>query len=161
MCDYSLHVFPNRLAVDGEELVVHRFGGASLGLAARADVEEMDRRRRAEAARRWSWASIKRWFEAQRKTDRQICAICVPPGARLLLRDIPRNLQRSLGVSESEEVRFVETTPEAHTYRDAVRFANGRHILLQALQEGQRATVLSLESAAMEEPQLLELQIAG
>jgi len=160
MCDYSLHVFPNRLAVDGEELVVHRFGGASIGLAARADVEAMERRH-AEAARRWSWSKIKRWFEVQRETDRGICAVCVPPGARLLLRDIPRNLQRELEVCESEEAGFVEITAEAHRYRDAVRFANGRQILLQALHEGQRVTVLSLESAVMDEPLVLELRMAG
>jgi hypothetical protein len=33
MCDYSLHTFPNRLAADGEDLVVYRFGAESLGLA--------------------------------------------------------------------------------------------------------------------------------
>ena len=38
MCDYSLHTYPNRLAADGEELVVHRFGAGSLGLASPADL---------------------------------------------------------------------------------------------------------------------------
>ena len=32
MCDYSLAGIPNRLAVEGEQLVVHRFP-ASMGLA--------------------------------------------------------------------------------------------------------------------------------
>ena len=32
MCDYSLAHFPNRLAVEGEPLIVHRFGGGALGL---------------------------------------------------------------------------------------------------------------------------------
>ena len=31
MCDYSLAHFPNRLAVAGEELVVHRFNTGTLG----------------------------------------------------------------------------------------------------------------------------------
>jgi len=33
MCDYSLACFPNRLAVEGEQLVVHRFQTGALGLA--------------------------------------------------------------------------------------------------------------------------------
>jgi hypothetical protein len=33
MCDYSLAGVPNRLAVEGEELVVHRFPTGALGLA--------------------------------------------------------------------------------------------------------------------------------
>jgi hypothetical protein len=45
-----------------------------------------------------------------------------------------------------EEVRFVQISAESHTYRDAIRFANGRQAMLQALHEGQRVTVLSLGS---------------
>jgi len=33
MCDYSLAHFPNRLAVEGEQLIVHRFDSGTLGLA--------------------------------------------------------------------------------------------------------------------------------
>jgi hypothetical protein len=33
MCDYSLAGIPNRLAVEGEELVVHPFPTGALGLA--------------------------------------------------------------------------------------------------------------------------------
>lgn len=157
MCDYSLHVYPNRLAVDGEELVVRRFGGASIGLAARKDVDAIHNRRSDGAKGRSLWVRIKQWFEAQREIERQICAICVPPGARLLLRDIPKHLQRELDVSEVQEVRFAEISAEAHTYRDAVRFSNGRQILLQALREGQRVTVLSLQPASAEEPLVVEL----
>ena len=70
--------------------------------------------------------------------------MCVPPGARLRLYDIPEDLQRRLGVGPVEEVTFNEESLEAFTYRDGVRFANGREILLQQLTCGQRAEVLSL-----------------
>jgi hypothetical protein len=60
-----------------------------------------------------------------------------------MLRDIPKGLQRELGVGETEEVRFIETTAEVNTYRDAVRFKNCRQALLQQLREGQRVRVLS------------------
>ena len=33
MCDYSLAGLPNRLAVEGEQLVVHRFQTGAMGLA--------------------------------------------------------------------------------------------------------------------------------
>lgn len=155
MCDYSLHTFPNRLAVDGEELVVHRFGGASLGLASANDVAPPIPAVRCTGNSRklWSWSGLKEWFKAQQpkwEAEKRIPAVCIPPGATLLLRDIPKNLQRELGVGEIEEVRFVQTSAEVNTYRDAVRFKNNRQVLLQGLREGQRATVLSLGASEFE-----------
>jgi len=120
MCDYSLAHFPNRLAVEGEQLVVHRFSGGTLGLAsARPSLKQI-------------------LFPAS------LPAVCVPPGARLLLRGIPDDLQQPLGVGSVEEVTFVEQSLEAFRYRDAVRFANGQEVLLQRLRYGQRVDVLSL-----------------
>jgi hypothetical protein len=140
MCDYSLHVFPNRLAVSGEELVVHRFGGTSMGLASPRDIQcAMPR---GQCGR---WNRIKEWFKTQWQQREEIPAVCVPPGARLMLSDIPKTLQRELGVGPIEEVTFVETSAEVNTYRDGVRFGNGRQILLQALRTGQRVMVLSVE----------------
>lgn len=132
MCDYSLVCFPNRLAVEGEQLVVHRFPTGALGLASPCP----------------GWKQI--FFPSSTP------AVCLPPGARLLLRDIPRHLQWRLGVREVEEVTFVEQSAEAFTYRDAVRFANGRETLLQDLRCGLRVAVLSLDSADQleTEPQL-------
>ena len=48
--------------------------------------------------------------------------VCVPPGARLLLRDISANRQRELDVQATEVVTFVQLSAEAYEYRDAVRF---------------------------------------
>ena len=164
MCDYSLHVYPNRLAVDGEELVVHRFGGASLGLASPSDLRPVITASSCPAAKKlWSWSAIKQWFIANRpqwQPDKHTPAVCVPPGARLILRDIPKGLQRELGIGEVEEVRFVEVSAEVNTYRDAVRFKNGCQLLLQALREGQRVTVVSLAPAEVEEPVFSEFRSA-
>ena len=156
MCDYSLHVYPNRLATDGEELVVHRFGGASLGLASPSDLRPVITASSCDATSKkpWSWTVIKEWFLTNRpqgQPDKRTPAVCVPPGARLLLKDIPKGLQRELGIGEVEEVRFVEISAEVNTYRDAVRFKNSRQLLLQALREGQRVTVLSLTPEEVEE----------
>jgi hypothetical protein len=147
MCDYSLHAFRNRLAVDGEDLVVHRFLGASLGLASPADLRAMATDARSGSDQNRLWGRIVSWLQAQKpkwELERQICAICVPPGARLILRDIPKGLQKELKVAEVEAVTFVEVSAEANSYRDAVRFSNGREVLLQTLREGQRVIVLAL-----------------
>jgi len=145
MCDYSLHTYPNRLAADGENLVVHRFGAGSLGLASPADLTPVISA--GKTARGTLWSQVKGWFQGNNprwEAEKRVPAVCVPPGARLIVRDIPKSLQRELGVGEVEEVLFVETTADVNTYRDAVRFKNRRQALLQQLREGQRVQVLSI-----------------
>jgi hypothetical protein len=145
MCDYSLHTYPNRLATDGEDLVVHRFGAGSLGLASPTDLAPVISAGKAAGGTLWSRA--KGWFLGHNpkwEAEKRVPAVCVPPGARLVLRDIPKSLQRELNIGETEEVQFVETTAEVNTYRDAVRFQNCRQALLQQLREGQRVHVLSV-----------------
>lgn len=141
MCDYSLHSVPNRLAKEGEELIVHRFPTGSIGMAspneARPPAPPSHRKK-------GFWATLRDFFNPPNSPA--VCAICIPPGARLLLRDIPEALQQNAGVGPEEEVTFTELTASAFTYRDAVRFWNGREVRLQALREGQRARVLRLGS---------------
>ena len=127
MCDYSLAGIPNRLAVAGETLVVHRFSTGALGLA--------------------SPCSPMMRFWCGKETP----AVCVPPGARLHLQDIPEAMQRQLHVGETEVVTFVQLSATAFQYRDAVRFNNGREVLLQRLNCGQQVDVLSLSGADSEE----------
>ena len=147
MCDYSLHLFPNRLGVEGEELIVHRFGGASLGLASPSDLPVLNM----ECSARSRWARLKSWFQRPMfETDTRIPAVCIPPGARLMLRDIPKTMQRDMGIGETEPVVFAQTSAEANTYRDAIRFENGRQMLLQFLQVGQRVTLVSLSPSVDE-----------
>jgi hypothetical protein len=146
MCDYSLQAFSNRLGTDGEELVVHRFTTGSLGLASPADLSPIIRA--SNSRRIWSWSGLKQWLAgctARMDTLNRIPAVCIPPGARLVLCDIPKNLQRELGVGEIEEVEFVETSAQADVYRDGFRFQNGLQLLLQELRPGQRVRVLSME----------------
>ena len=118
-----------------------------MGLASPQEVEPlMDSLGRKTAPRKiWSWSAVKRWFVADPAPDQQPCAVCIPPGATLILRDIPRSLQSEFGVGVIEEVTFVQTTAVANTYRDALRFVNQRQILLQALRPGQRLSVVTLE----------------
>jgi hypothetical protein len=74
-----------------------------------------------------------------------VTAVCIPPGARILLQGIAAYLQHQLRVSSSEEVTFIQRGLEANVHRDGVRFTNGCEVLLQQLEVGQRVTVLSLD----------------
>jgi len=143
MCDYSLAGIPNRLAVEGEELLVHRFPTHSIGLASRADLLPPTIRTPGEQN---IWQRIRNFF-APAIDQPNAVAVCIPPGARLQLRNIPSDLQRRLNIGEEESVTFMQTSAET-TYRDAVCFSNGRQVLLQRLTEGIPAKVVSLSSAS-------------
>ena len=150
MCDYSLHALPNRLAVEGEPLLLHRFPTGTLGLASPSDLcapaEPLDR------ARTGWWSRVKSWLSLSGK--KPIPAVCVPPGAQLVLRDIPQYLQQQFGVGDEEEVTFAQLSADAYSYRDAVRFNNGREVLLQKLAVGQRVDILCLAPVKAAPPQV-------
>jgi hypothetical protein len=134
---------PNRLAQEGEELVAYRFPTGSLGLASPADVKRLNDPPRQE--KKSLWCAVKDFFSPA-KTE-PVPAVCIPPGARLKLEDVPARLQHDLGVGPVEEVTFTQLTAAVNSYRDAVRFNNGREVRLQELREGQRVRVLDLSMA--------------
>jgi len=141
MCDYSLHGLSNRLAIDGEELVAHRFSTGAIGLTSPAELcRTMSCKNKSQ--KRGFWSVIKAALLPPPFSEAP--AVCIPPGAQLRLADIPLSLQRELGVGTEETVTFTQTSAIANTYHDAVRFENGRQVLLQMLKEGQRVRVLSL-----------------
>jgi hypothetical protein len=140
MCDYSLYAFNSRLAQDGEELMLYRFPTGSLGLASSCDVTAHLKRRDQKST---AWATFKEWLAPRRSC--QFPAVCVPPGARLLLTDVPRSLQIRLTIGVIEPVVFTQRSSQMYTYRDCIRFRNGAQLLLQELPEGLRAVVLSTE----------------
>jgi hypothetical protein len=131
---------PNRLAREGEELISHRFPTGSLGLASPADLKRAANH--AVPARRTFWSTLREFFNPPR--SEAVPAVCIPPGARLELRDIPARLQHEIGVAPVETVTFTQITAAVNSYRDAVRFENGREVRLQELREGQRVKVLDL-----------------
>ncbi len=146
MCDYSLMAIPNRLAVSGEELIVHKFEAEALGLASVSDLQTHQARQKLHPAGFWS--SLKEFFNPDVSL---IPAVCIPPGTRLLLRDIPAKLRRECHLrTDVEEAAFTQITAAVNTFRDAIRFNNGVEVLLQRLEEGQ--SVLVLEVSAGEEP---------
>ncbi len=145
MCDYSLCGLPTRLAAEGEELVVHKFSTGSLGLASPADFPVIEVTHKKTGL----WNTIKSFFDVGPE-HASIPAICIPPGARLILRDIPAPLQQRCGFAEVEGVVFTQLDVEPNHYRDAIRFSNGVQIRLQELREGMRVEVLSLAAVETE-----------
>lgn len=149
MCDYSLYEFPNRLAREGEELVTYRFPSGSLGLVSPVELESARSKEKGSSNRFWEAATNHFDLLSRSRTHAlsNVCAICVPPGARLILKDISPLMQRDLGVCSEEGGKFIETSAETHRHRDAIILANGCVIPLQQLCEGQRVEVLSLVPA--------------
>jgi len=121
MCDYSLAEIRNRLALEGEELATHRFRTHTVGLISPCDLA---------------------------CSESSVTAVCIPPGANLVLTGIPPYLQVRWGVKEEEPVVFTQTSMEVNRHRDAVQFTNGSTFLLQELPEGLRVKVCSLGSEA-------------
>jgi len=148
MCDYSLMAIPNRLAEEGESLVAHRFPTGPVGFASPNDLCEKAQLRRTRPVGFWS--ALKDFFSPPKTNP--VPAVCVPPGARLMLQDISTRLRRTLGVDAVEEVIFTQRTLAAYAHRDAIRFTNGQEVLLQELAEGQRVKVLDLSLAEAFEP---------
>jgi hypothetical protein len=143
MCDYSLMAIPNRVAVSGDDLVVHRFQTGSVGLASAPDLRKGQDRLKVQS--HGFWLRLSQFFNPP--DTQSPPAICIPPGARLLVQHIPSKLQHEGGFQEVEEAVFIQVTAHVNTFRDAVRLHNGVEILLQNLDEGQRIHVLEVSTA--------------
>ena len=144
MCDYSLYEFPNRLAREGEELVTYRFPLGSIGLASPVELEKVAHANRVSTG---FWGAV--WGPSiPRPADfSRVCAVCVPPGALLILKDISTRMQKDLGVGPEEGGTFIQTSLDEFRHRDAIQFANGSVIPLHHLERGQRVAILSLVPA--------------
>lgn len=146
MCDYSLYAIPNRLARDGEELVLYRFESGTIGFASVCDLREVRIQPRSDG--KSLWAAVKTLLSPRRCPG--LPAICMPPGSRLLLTDVPKQVQTRLCIEESEIAIFTELSSKSYSYRDALLLPNGTRVLLQDLPEGIQATVLSTSPGPVE-----------
>jgi len=155
MCDYSLMAVPNRLAHEGEELVTHRFPTGSLGMASPVEVRAATAPR--PEVQQTVWQKIRAFFDPPAAPA--VCAVCLPPGARLLISDIPARFQQQWSVGDEEEAVFTQLTAAVNTYRDAVRFTGGREVRLQDFREGMRVRVLDM--IGTEQPLLEALRSIG
>jgi|SRR2546425_9805204 len=144
MCDYSLHGIRNRLAEKGEILIVHRFYTGSKGLTSPEYLNADQPKPKGLLA-----------LLARKLTlvQPQVCAVCIPDGARLMIYGISPKLQQAHGLNHAEKVTFRQLSADAQTYRDAVEFKNGIRVRLQDLEEGQNVEVLALTSENADVPE--------
>src|SRR5262249_6200872 len=152
MCDYSLHGIENRLAEEGEVLVVHRFYTGSKGLTSPEYIK-------AAEPPKGLMGIWKRMFAAPSGP----CAVCIPDGAKLMLHGISPALQEAHGLFAAEIATFRQLSADAATYRDAVEFRNGAKVRLQDLEEGQSVGVLALSSerAGADEGKFIASSVPG
>lgn len=75
-------------------------------------------------------------------------AVCVPEGSHLIVQGIGEEVRQACGVGAVEEV--VMTRLQDGPYKDAVRFANGKELLLQRLGCGLTAVVTAFPAARVE-----------
>ena len=68
-------------------------------------------------------------------------AVCMPAGAKLSLEGINETVQRAFSIGPAEEVTMTRLEVTGHAHRDAVRFGNGREVLLQSLNAGVTCTL--------------------
>jgi hypothetical protein len=141
MCDYSLHGIKNRLARKGEVLVVHRFYTGSKGLTS-PEYLNFD-----PPKAKGLMALFRRMIPFG---EPQVCAICIPDGAQLIICGISPKLQQAHGLNSTEAVTFRQLSLDVQTYRDAVEFRTGVKVRLQDLEVGQTVEVLSLSSERAE-----------
>jgi len=157
MCDYSPHSIRNRLAEVGEDLVLHKFETGSFGFASAADLRECEVKN--EKASSSIWGVMKDWLLLPRHSER-LPTICVPPGAQLLLRDIPTKVQASLCIRASEVVVFTELHARRYRFRDALLLPNATRVLLQDLPQGLHAVVLSMSSDTSSKEEALAARVS-
>lgn len=138
MCDYSLMMIPNRLTIEGEELVAHRFQSGSLGLVSCFDYESWLNQRS-----RSIWQKFKAWCQSDGEPTP---VVCIPPGACLRLDGLPECLKDQFHLSSWEEAIFTQLSAETNQHRDALCFYNRAIVLLELLPEGQKVKVLRLSS---------------
>jgi hypothetical protein len=115
MCDYSLHAVASRPAKVGETLISTTFRGTAT-----------------------------RGFAVETEPN---VAVCMLPGTELAFAEDVRYDSRWLWTRTIRERVAKFNTIEKHIpdrHHDAIEFADGRHVLVTQLCEGQRVTVLQL-----------------
>ncbi len=167
--DYSLIKIRNRLADEGEELVVHRFGGGIARMVARADFEYWLRRASTveEEQSRGLWESIKNYFtgfltyygsvdKVRTAGDEPGPVVAIPPEALLRVFDVPAAWQEQYQLAACEDALFLELPQPI--FRCGLCFGNGIIVPLGMLPEGQKIKVLRRSWIESLEPELIQVR---
>jgi hypothetical protein len=133
-----MHTTPQRLAREGEILVTYRFRTGRIGWASLVEIADA----RVLRGRVSLWSA---WLHALELClhPRQPSLVRVTPGAHLRINSVPRRIAQEFGVRQVADVTFVRLTDSGCLHRDAIRFGNGRHLLLERFNEGVAFQVLT------------------
>lgn len=137
---------PTRLAIEGEELIVHVFADGSAGFASARDAQKNWGPRHIPPPNRSLERILKKCLHIFDSAE-SVPEIYVPFGTYLILKNIPPDIQQKCGVQCKEAVIFSRVATFAGPYRDGLDFPNGSHIALRDLPEGTPLEVLSLASS--------------
>lgn len=160
--DHSLIKLHNRVAIEGEELVAHKFRNGSVGMVARSDFchwrtagpsEPQKDLAASEGSVNGPWQSIKNFFlefltfygfidpVAQESMGEPGPLVAIPPEALLRVFGVSPDLRRDCHLGAFEDALFTEMWRFGHR-QDALCFGNGVIVPLQLLREGQMVKVL-------------------
>lgn len=176
MRTYSLMNLRSRFALEGEELVAHRFSTGSIGMVSRCDFEGWRRSLEGRLSRGCPAPNaIPKSFLQSVKA--LVCdfltyygfknpeiplswsdpgpAVGIPSEAVLRVFDISSDWQEQYQLGPFEDALFVEPSPISGSRHDALCFGNGITIPLEFLHEGQRVKVLRRSWAESLEPELV------
>ena len=157
MCDdYSLIKLSNRIALEGEELVAHRFRNGSIALVPRPDFCRWQTAAQAELGkesltclepRDGFWQSTKSFFRefltyygfidpsSQSSKGEPGPVVAIPSDALLRVFDIALQVQLQYHLDSWEDALFIEAS-------QSLCFGNGATIPLKLLREGQKIKIL-------------------
>jgi hypothetical protein len=156
-------VSKNRFALEGEELIAHRFGSGLIRMLSRDDYCRWRMVAEAPSARDSSvrlapgnafLGALKHWLmqvldflglvaEDPFSSGREPGPVVeFPDDALLRVYGISQKLQQQYHLSSFEDALAIEITHRLGRGRDALCFGNGAILSLQALEEGQRVKVL-------------------
>ena len=94
-------------------------------MATPSDIAAANRPKRQVECRRSWWSALVQRLDPQMELD-QVPAVCIPPGAHLLMNHIPEVLRRKFELQAVEDVVFVQLSAEAYHYRDGIQFRNDK-----------------------------------
>jgi len=155
---------PGRLAVEGEELVAHRFPSALVRMVSHADY--------------WRWRTVAEATGAESIVRKLLTrflrfiapglvswegqpgpVVAFPSEALLRVYGIAPKLQGLYHLSAMEDAISIEVTPWLGRRTDALCFGNGVVLPLESLDEGQRVRVLYSSWTESLEPISVPLQL--
>jgi hypothetical protein len=141
---YSRSELPVRLAVEGEELAVRTCATGLTGLVRLSDLQSSEPAQRRISARSL-WDRAVRHISRYSPPSQGVRAVYVPPGADVILKNIPADLRQRYGIEEVEGAKLALAESDADP--DAIQFHNGCRLLLRNLPVGTRLELLSLATA--------------